>query len=148
MLVLFLAYNQLRPGAEPLTLIQVEESISEAMISATPAPAFSSLVYRAVSPSLVYIEVEKESSDRHPESGIGSGVIVNVAGDILTSLHVVEDAESIEVTFADGTQSQAEIIVEQPVHDIAVLRAFQPPSQIVPAVLGNPSALAMAMKPM
>jgi S1-C subfamily serine protease len=143
MLVLFLAYNLIAPGAEPLTLGQVEESISEAMTSATPAPAFSSLVYRAVSPSLVFIQVEKESSDRHSQSGIGSGVIVNEAGDILTSLHVVADAVKIEVTFADGTQSLAEVLVEQPDHDIAVLRAFQPPSQIVPAVLGNPNTLAI-----
>ena len=63
------------------------------------------------------------------------------AGDILTSLHVVAGADKVEVTFADGTQSSAQVTVKQPQNDIAVLRADQPPAQFVPAVLGNPNAM-------
>jgi S1-C subfamily serine protease len=33
------------------------------------------------------------------------------------------------------------VIVEQPENDIAVLRASQPPAQLVPAILGNPNAV-------
>ena len=44
---------------------------------------------------------------------------------------------SIEVTFADGTKTAAQIVSEQPDQDIAVLQPGQPPSVIVPAVLGG-----------
>jgi S1-C subfamily serine protease len=141
MLVLLLAYNSLVSNPQSLTLSQVQESISQVMASATPAPAFSALVYQAVAPSLVFIKTEQEGPDGKPGTGIGSGVVVNAAGDILTSLHVVKDAQTIEVTFADGFQSQAEVIAEQPDHDIAVLRALQPPTLIAPAVLGDSNAL-------
>jgi S1-C subfamily serine protease len=72
---------------------------------------------------------------------MGSGVVVDVSGDILTCLHVVANATSIEVTFADGTKSPATIQATQPENDIAVLRATQPPAHLVPAVLGNPRSV-------
>jgi S1-C subfamily serine protease len=72
---------------------------------------------------------------------IGSGVIVDSAGDILTCLHVVANATSIKVTFADGTSSSASVVQTQPANDIAVLQADRPPAQIVPAVLGNPRSV-------
>jgi serine protease DegQ len=75
------------------------------------------------------------------DGSMGSGVVVNASGDILTCLHVVANATSIEVTFADGTKSPATIQATQPQNDIAVLRATQPPATIVPAVLGNPRSM-------
>jgi S1-C subfamily serine protease len=75
------------------------------------------------------------------DGSMGSGVVVDASGDILTCLHVVANATSIEVTFADGTKSAATIQATQPENDIAVLRATQPPATIVPAVLGNPRSM-------
>ena len=75
--------------------------------------------------------------------GLGSGVVIDAAGDILTALHVVADATAIQVTFADGTSSPAQIVNTQPTNDIAVLQADQPPATIVPAVLGNPRSVAV-----
>jgi S1-C subfamily serine protease len=75
------------------------------------------------------------------DGSLGSGVVVDASGDILTCLHVVANATSIEVTFADGTKSPATIQATQPENDIAVLRATQPPATLVPAVLGNPRSM-------
>jgi S1-C subfamily serine protease len=72
---------------------------------------------------------------------VGSGVVINGNGDILTSLHVVEDATDIQLIFADGSRSGAEVIVAQPENDIAVLHPNEPPGLIVPAILGNPNAM-------
>src|SRR5204862_1836647 len=72
---------------------------------------------------------------------LGSGVIIDDRGDILTSFHVVANATDIQLTFADGTQSSAQVMTKQPEHDIAVLRASRPPAQFVPATLGNPNAM-------
>ena len=71
------------------------------------------------------------------DGNLGSGVIVDTAGDILTCLHVVADATAIQVTFADGTTSPAEIQGSDLTTDIAVLRATQPPTKFQPAVLGS-----------
>jgi S1-C subfamily serine protease len=75
------------------------------------------------------------------EHSLGSGVIIDANADILTSLHVVTGTTDIQVTFADGTQSSAQVIASQPENDIAVLQADQLPALIVPAVLGNPNAM-------
>jgi S1-C subfamily serine protease len=138
-----LVYGLLVPGAPPLTQRDVNETVASALGSVTPAPAFSELVYRAVEPSVVLIQTKAPGGAGKPasDSGLGSGVVVNVDGDILTSLHVVADASEIELTFADGTKSGADVVVRQPENDIAVVRATQPPANLVPATLGNPGAL-------
>ena len=137
-----------------LTADEVQTSIEDALASMTPAPARSQVVYDAIRPSLVLIQTDLETgatpstgaADPIPDAspshgGLGTGVIVDRQGSILTSLHVVEDAKSITVTFADGTTSSAEISVRQPENDIAVIVPHTLPSTIVPATLGNPGAI-------
>ena len=136
-----LLYNALFPAPAPLTLNEVNAAAARVMASVTPAPANSVLAYAAVRASLVFIESNVPNDEGEFKDAIGSGVVVNDRGDILTSLHVVANASKIEVTFPDGTRSEAQIINEDPAHDIAVLQALQPPAQIVPAVLGNPGGL-------
>jgi serine protease DegQ len=76
-----------------------------------------------------------------PTGRLGSGVVIDAAGDIMTCLHVVADATSILVTFADGTQSVAKVTSSRIATDIAILQAAKPPAHIVPAVLGNPRSM-------
>jgi len=136
----------LLPRGPTLTQQQVDEAIAGALASVTPPPAFSQVVYQAVQPSLVLIETDGEDApapndEQGRHTGLGSGVVVNLDGDILTSLHVVDGATAIDVTFADGSKSPAEIVVTQPEIDIAVLRAIDPPPVLIPATLGNPGAV-------
>lgn len=140
-LVALLLYNAFTPRTPQLTVNQVNDSIAQALASATPPPAFSSRVYQIIQPSLVLIQTETLDENEEPGHGLGSGVVINAAGEILTSLHVVDDTTKIEVAFADGTQSDAIVIAQEPDNDIAVLRALTPPSLVVPAVLGNPNAM-------
>jgi S1-C subfamily serine protease len=136
----------LAPRAPTLTQQQVDEAIANALASVTPPPAFSQVVSQAVQPSLVLIETDgseagADNDGQGRSSGLGSGVVVNLDGDILTSLHVVDGATSIELTFFDGTKSPAEIVVAQPENDIAVLHPTEPPPVMVPATVGNPGAV-------
>jgi S1-C subfamily serine protease len=140
-LVALMLYDVLTPEAHQITQSEVEESVALAMASATAPPPFSSRVYRAIQPSLVLIESTADDELDEGGVGLGSGVVIDARGDILTSLHVVADATDIRVTFADGTRSSAMIIAAQPENDIAVLQAARPPLVIVPAVLGNPDAM-------
>lgn len=140
-LAALLVYNTFLSGPQALTVEDVNEKVAQALASATPPPAYSAQVYQVIQPSLVLIEVQGHNSADEEENGLGSGVVVSDQGDILTSLHVVSDAEQILLTFADGSQSGAQVVAEQPENDIAVLRAFTPPALLVPAVLGNPNAM-------
>ena len=104
---------------------------------ATPMPLISE-VYEKVSPSVVQVKAVR--ADGTP-TGSGSGVVIDDAGDILTALHVVRDARSVTVVFADGTESSAMIIAEMPESDIAALRPATLPAELVPATLASSSGL-------
>jgi S1-C subfamily serine protease len=140
-LTALLLYNLLFPGPAPLTANQVSDTVAMAMASATPPPAFSAQVYQAIQPSLVLIQTESREGEDETGSGLGTGVVVSERGDILTSLHVVAGADSIELIFADGSKSGAVVTAEMPEKDIAVLGPTEPPAQLIPAVLGNPYAM-------
>lgn len=135
-----LIFNLLFPAPTPPGQNEVDENIRQVMASATPPPPDSSLVYQYILPSLVFVQVQQQDTAAD-EVSIGSGVVVNDSGDVLTAYHVVGDAAMIEISFADGTQATAEIISADPEIDIAVLHPDRPPQIIVPAVLGNPGAM-------
>jgi S1-C subfamily serine protease len=136
-----LLYRAAFPPPRPLTAKDVNNLAAAVMASATPPPAYSAQVYQVIQPSLVLIQVKDPTSDGKTEDTLGSGVIIDDQGDILTALHVVAGATEIKLTFADGSSSSAQVTNKQPQSDIAVLRADNPPAQLAPAVLGNPGAL-------
>jgi len=105
--------------------------------SPTPTPLVSE-VYAKVAPSVVQIKALRSDGTL---ASSGSGVIIDDAGDILTSLHVVQNAGTLTVVFADGSESAAVIISEVAASDIAALRPTNTPAQLTPATLGNPSSL-------
>src|SRR4051794_5758457 len=81
----------------------VDRKVDAAVKALHAEPPASVTVYNAIIPPLVVIRSDRRGAtgDR---AGLGSGVIVNAEADILTSLHVVQDATSIRVTFSDGTE--------------------------------------------
>jgi S1-C subfamily serine protease len=105
--------------------------------SPTPTPLISE-VYEKVAPSVVQIKATKPDGTL---AETGSGVVIDDASDILTALHVVQNASNLTVVFADGTESKAVVIAEQAENDIAAIRPTNPPAQIAPATLGSPSSL-------
>jgi S1-C subfamily serine protease len=139
--VALLLYNVLVPAPQPLTTREVSDTVAQALASATPPPANSARAYQLIQPSIVLIQTHASGAGAEAENGLGSGVVVDADGDILTSLHVVANAADIQLTFADGTQSSAQVTATQPEIDIAVLRANRPPALLIPALLGNPNAM-------
>jgi len=57
-----------------------------------------------------------------PRHGIGSGIIMDRKGHILTNNHVVESADKIVVVTADGIEYEAKIVGTDPLTDLAVLK--------------------------
>jgi S1-C subfamily serine protease len=140
-LVGLILYNWLSPKPHELTMRDVHDTVAQTLASATPPPAYSAVVYQIIRPSLVLIETQAPGENGKGERSLGSGVIVDELGDILTSLHVVADASEIQLIFFDGTQAAAQVVSTQPENDIAVLQADKLPDILVPAVLGNPNAM-------
>jgi S1-C subfamily serine protease len=68
-------------------------------------------------------------------------VVVQDTGVILTSLHVVGNAEEVKVVFADGSDSPALVTVRDPDKDLAVLTTMRVPEELQAAVLAGAGSL-------
>ena len=97
-------------------------------------PPTAATVYRAVRDGLVVVEAQTSTPNTE---NLGSGVVIDAKGEILTALHVVQGGSAIKVTFADGATSSATITSSDPANDIAVLTPSPLPPEIVPVVLGG-----------
>jgi serine protease Do len=82
-----------------------------------------------------------EASPRR-ESGLGSGVIMDVDGTILTNNHVIEGATRIRVGLFDGREFDAEVVGADPPTDLAVIRLKRSKSKNAPG-FGELSALPL-----
>ncbi len=139
--IALLVFSAINPGPPRLTSHDVDVAIASAMASATPPPAVAASVYQQVALSIVHIDIHQLDDKGQRENGHGTGIVLDQNGTVLTSLHVVKSALDIKVTFYDGSQSTAMVAGSEPDKDIAVLRTFQPPAQLIPATLGNPRAV-------
>ncbi len=137
-----LAFNALQGPAPRLTQRDVSKMVADAMASATPAPSTAARVYSIIAPSVVLIHTHTDANkDAEEQDGAGTGTIIDDSGSILTSLHVVTGATSIEVIFPNGVRSAATISGTLPEKDIAMLVTENPPLPVVPATMGNPGQL-------
>lgn len=123
-------WAQSRP--ETATPDEVNAAIAETLSTTTVPEPIGPLIYNSVIPSVVVIQTGEGE-----QGSIGTGVVINEDGNIMTSLHVVDGGGDIRVTFADGTPANATIVESDPTIDIAVLAADRSPEVIVPAVLGG-----------
>ncbi|MCB0213663.1 MAG: trypsin-like peptidase domain-containing protein [Anaerolineae bacterium] len=107
-------------------------------------------VYKKVSPSVVNVNTQilRRSFflDVIPEEGAGSGFVIDDEGHILTNFHVIDQAQSIEVTFIDETTLPAELVGADPRNDVAVLKVDAPPELLVPVELGESATLQVGQR--
>ena len=107
-----------------------------------PVVASYAPAVRASAPAVVNIFAERKVTERLPPSGLelllpgqtlpryrqrvqqslGSGVIVDARGHIVTNHHVIAGADKIQVQLADGRSTVAEVVGRDPDTDLAVLR--------------------------
>ena len=87
-----------------------------------------------LTPSVVQIAVSLERG-----RGVGTGVIFDDSGHILTNWHVVRGASTITVAFEDGTISEAELFRSDPLLDLAIIRVDR--MGLTPAKFGDSDAL-------
>ncbi len=76
------------------------------------------------------------------ESSLGSGVIIDASGLVVTNNHVIEDADEVRVALADGREFDAEILLKDRRADLAVLRVrSDQPFPVVPIADSDSAAI-------
>lgn len=159
------------PAAVPLSFAQIDHLVRKS-IEEKPLTPPARLAYERMIPSVVRVvglaepePAAKEARSRNGKSGVkpgtkpepadepanpaepveqgvGTGVVIIDNGTILTNLHVVMGARAIRVTFADGLESDAQIVNVMYEHDLAVLRASTVPDDLVAATMRSTGGLA------
>jgi S1-C subfamily serine protease len=141
--VVVLVYDRVKPEAERLTRKDVERAFTRMLDEAPPEPSFASVAYEVIRPSVVLVHTPgaEEEGMQEMSGAVGTGVVIVDSGIILTALHVVMDAETVLVIFADGSESAAAVIARQPENDLAVLQAMIIPDDLIPATMAGSGGL-------
>ncbi len=116
----------------------VEHTLTETVL---PSPAVRA--YDAILPSVVRIEsyVTDPKTKEEKQFGVGTGVVIVNDGTILTNLHVVQNAERVQITFMDGHKTTGILQGTRPEHDLAVLRAKVIPDDLFAATMTSTAKL-------
>ncbi len=142
------------PSAVPPTLAPSPTPLAQEMIQRADAEeALLVNLYQRVSPSVVSIQVVKPAEvdlqpfpfptgvptpdvplqpTAIPQTGEGSGFVVDTEGHIVTNNHVVVNASELRVTFFDGTTVSAVVVGRDPDSDLAVLKVDVPAQSLRP----------------
>jgi len=143
-----LATPSLRPGQRVITQDDIDKAV-RASLEKEPLPSAAARAYEAIRPSVVRViglMDEKDSGEdnneqRAMERQLGTGVVIIDNGTILTNLHVVSGAKKIRLRFANGHESDAQMIGAQPENDLAVLKASSLPDDLEAATMRSTADL-------
>lgn len=136
-----IAYQATQAPPQHLTQRDIDAAVTRTLAKATPTPSYASQAYATIQPSVVMVQALSPAGANQNRVSLGSGVVIDESGIILTSLHVVAGAPQVRVTFANGSEFEAEVLATQPESDLAVLRALEVPDDLVPATLTSSATL-------
>jgi S1-C subfamily serine protease len=110
--------------------------------TAAPAPSVSNDLQtdyentvRAVLPSIVQINAE---------NSLGTGIVYDTKGDIVTNAHVIGAATSFQVLLSDQSKAlTARLVASYPANDLAVIKLDSPPAKLTPAVFGDTAKVSV-----
>jgi S1-C subfamily serine protease len=143
-LLLVWGYESMAPAPGRITQKDIDGAVLHTLETQTlPSPAAKA--YEVIMPSVVRVRGLDTDPDRNNEyeKSVGTGVVIVDKGLILTNLHVVAHARLVKVVFADGLESEAEVVGLRPEYDLAVLQAKTIPDDLAPANLGSTRDLAL-----
>ena len=148
-MALMLAVLAMQPRRPALTQKQIDAAVRHSL-EKEPLPSPATKAYETVARSVVRViglmdddDDGKERPDKRAmERSLGTGVVIKEDGTILTNLHVVWGAKRVRVTFANGHESDAQLLGAQPENDLAVLRAKSLPDDLEPATMRSTGDLA------
>jgi S1-C subfamily serine protease len=130
---------------DPSTTVATAPLTAAAADSAAGGPSINE-IYREDSPGVVLVESTRASQTSpldpfgQPGGGTatGSGFVIDEDGHIVTNAHVVEGAESVQVSLGEGGETfDADVVGADDSTDIAVLQVDAPADQLHPLTLGE-----------
>jgi S1-C subfamily serine protease len=143
---IMLLYIELNPPTGQYTDADIRRLADEQIAEIEPTPPIEPEIYAQLRPSVVLITTGPAGSQTQ---GLGSGVVIDENGGILTSNHVVAGVETVNVRFFDGSTTTATVSQRQPDRDLAMITVNRLPDGAVPAVLSGdavrPGDLVMAI---
>jgi len=140
-----------RPQSAPTLRSDSAEAASPAQPPLSQDEQVNIQVYNKVSPGVVNITSTVVEYDfffqAYANQGTGSGIVLDLDGNILTNYHVVESAQSLEVALPDRTTYRARLVGEDPQNDLAVIRLTGAPrDRLHPVLLGDSATLKVGQK--
>jgi S1-C subfamily serine protease len=132
----------LQPRMRAITQDDIDAAVRHTLEKET-LPSAEAKAYDAIRPSVVRVVGLMDDDDdgsgdaekRALERSLGTGVVIIDNGTILTNLHVVWGAKKVRVRFANGHESEANVVGTQPENDLAVLKAQSLPDDLEAAVM-------------
>lgn len=109
-------------------------------------------VYKATNQAVVNISTSAQVMDEFfftavPREGFGSGVIITPEGYILTNNHVIEGAQRLRVTLANGVNVPADVVGTDPANDLAIIKIVPPANlKLTTIPFGDSSKLEVGRK--
>ena len=159
-------YELLQPPAQHLTQNDVNEAVNFAIEERGRPPSVASLAYAKIIASVVRVNgydpdattppsepgpggAEAElpagegiKEDFHEKyTAVGTGVVIDDQGTILTNLHVAAAAKKLRVEFWDGTEADAVIVGARADIDLAIIKPSLIPDDLQPATLASSADL-------
>lgn len=131
-IAIMLLYLEANPPTGRYTDDEIRALADERIESITPTPPIEPEIYAQMLPSVVLITAQDGTS-----GGIGSGVVIDENGGILTSNHVVAFGDTVRIRFFDGSQLTGTVTQRQPDRDLAMITVDRLPDGVVPAVLSS-----------
>ncbi|MHB8647007.1 MAG: S1C family serine protease [Thermomicrobiales bacterium] len=125
------------PSGSPMTAEQIVAQVGPAVVTVINLQKYTG---RGIAGSLIPGQSGNGNTNQPVDTGLGSGVIYDKAGLILTNNHVVEGATAIDVELSDGTRVSATLIGRDPSNDVAVIK-IDPSKVLAVAELGDSSAV-------
>ncbi|MBI1738428.1 MAG: trypsin-like peptidase domain-containing protein [Acidobacteria bacterium] len=116
----------------------------------TADEALNVRIYKQASPSVANIVTRAVEYDFFlnpvPVEGAGSGFVIDARGYILTNFHVVQQAQTIEVTLGDKSRYQAKFVGGDARNDVALLKVEPRGSKLVALTLADSRALQVGQR--
>lgn len=139
-ILIALAFLAFRPVSITFSQDDINAAVAHSLQNGIlPSPAVKA--YEAIRPSVVKVASYSRQGKKLVEEGVGTGVLIIDKGVILTNLHVVFGAHYLQLTYADGSHSDAYIIGMRPEQDLAVLQAQSVPENILAATMRSSDQL-------
>ncbi len=112
------------PGAHPESFAGIADAVKPAVVNVATLQPVAGASPRALNPFREYAEryFGEGASPVEPSQSLGSGVIVDPEGYVLTNDHVIENARMIMVRLSDEREYEARIVGRDPATDLALLK--------------------------